>query len=159
MTPAVEASEQVIALIRDNEDIANHADGCDTETLAAAEHAMGLAFPPSYRCLIEALGTWDVPPKEFLGVYRTSARGDVLLGSVEQTLTARSKAGLPADLLVVMVDDVWGYVVLDTSQPDQDGEYPVFAWNPGLPDRDSMERLADDLGSFVLKECRQAIDQ
>lgn len=157
MTPAVEASEQVIELIRENEDITNHGNGCDTETLEAAEHAVGLTFPPSYRRLVEEFGTWDVPPKEFLGVYQTPARGDALLGSVEQTLSARGEVGLPSDLLVVMVDDVWGYVVLDASRPDQDGEYPVLAWNPGLPDRDGMEKVADDFGSFALEECRRAV--
>ncbi|MDN0200836.1 SMI1/KNR4 family protein [Streptomyces sp. S.PNR 29] len=159
MTRAVEASEQVIRLVHENEDIVNHADGCDAGVLAAAERELGFAFPPSYRRLLEELGTWDIGGTEFLGVYQTPARGDALLGSVEQTLEARSRTGLPPDLMVVMVDDVWGFVVLDTSQADKDGEYPVFAWNPGLPDRDSMEKVADNFGSFALEECRQALRQ
>lgn len=157
MTRAVEASEQVIALVRDNEDSANHADGCDVGMLDAAEREMGLAFPPSYRRLLEEFGTWEIAGKEFLGVYKSPAGGDALLGTVDQTLEARRQVGLPADLMVVMVDDVWAFVVLDTSQRDQDGEFPVFAWNPGLPDRDSMERVGGDFGSFALEECQRAM--
>ncbi|WP_416967094.1 SMI1/KNR4 family protein [Streptomyces sp. 4F14] len=139
MTAAVEASERAIVLIRANGDIAHHAEGCDGQTLAAAERALGLKFPPSCRRLIEEFGTWDVPPKEFLGVYRTPARGDTLLGSVAQTLEARTAVRLPRHLLVVMLDDVWSFVVLDTSQTDEDGECPVFAWNPGVPEGGLMD--------------------
>ena len=90
-------------------------------------------------------------------MYKSPAGGGALLGSVEQTLEARRQVGLPADLMVVMVDDVWAYVVLDTSRGDQDGEYPVFAWNPGLQGRDSMERVGESFGSFALEECQRAM--
>ncbi|MFE2375971.1 SMI1/KNR4 family protein [Streptomyces sp. NPDC059398] len=157
MTRALESSEKVIALVCGNEKSANHADGCDVDMLDAAEREMGLVFPPSYRRLLEEFGTWEIAGKEFFGVYKSPAGGDALLGTVEQTLEARHQIGLPADLMVVMVDDVWAYVVLDTSQGDQDGECPVFAWNPGLPGRDSMERVGGNFGSFALEECQRAM--
>ncbi|WP_405913391.1 SMI1/KNR4 family protein [Streptomyces sp. NBC_00963] len=157
VTRAVSASKRVIRMVRENEGATNHGDGCDARTLATAERELGLVFPPSYRCLLSEFGTWDIAGTEFIGVYKTSALGDVLLGSVGQTLQARREVGLPHDLIVVMVDDVWAYVVLDASREDHAGEYPVCAWNPGLPDRDSMERVGDDFGSFALKECQRAM--
>ncbi|GAA4976330.1 SMI1/KNR4 family protein [Streptomyces hyderabadensis] len=75
MMNAVEASERLIELICGNDDIANHADGCDAGRMAAAENDLGLAFPPSYRRLIEEFGTWDIAGEEFLGVYQTPAMG------------------------------------------------------------------------------------
>ena len=57
--------------------------------------------------------------------------------------------------MAVMHDDVWDVVVLDTSQPDADGEYPVLAWHPGVLDGGLMERIADSFGEFALDECRQ----
>ncbi|MFD4142911.1 SMI1/KNR4 family protein [Streptomyces sp. NPDC058572] len=159
MTSAVEASERLIQLVRDNEDIANHAEGCDVGMLTRAERELGVEFPPSYRRVLEEFSTWDIAGTEFLGVYQTPLRGEVLLGSVAETLDARSKVGLPADLIVVKLDDVWGFVVLDVSQRGQDGEYPVRAWNPGLPDRDSMGRVGDNFGSFALNECQMAVTQ
>ncbi|MEV6545063.1 SMI1/KNR4 family protein [Streptomyces sp. NPDC051665] len=106
-------------------------DGCSPAVIARAEREMGLTFPPSYRLLIEEFGTWEVAPTEFLGVCQTERAGDVLLSSVAETL--------------------------DTSRPDENGEYPVFAWNPGVLDGGLMERLADSYGEFALAECRQKL--
>ncbi|MGP4008616.1 SMI1/KNR4 family protein [Streptomyces sp. 4N124] len=151
----IEASRQVIDLVRANEDRARHHQGCSPDIIARAEREMSLTFPPSYRLLIEEFGTWDVPPTEFLGVYQTERAGDVLLGSVVETLDARATVGMPPELMVVLLDDVWLFAVLDTSQPDDDGEYPVFAWNPGVLDGGLMEKIADSFGEFALKECQQ----
>ncbi|WP_079042226.1 SMI1/KNR4 family protein [Streptomyces aureus] len=157
MTNAVEASALVIGLVLENNDIANHADGCDTATITAAEHELGTALPPSYRRLIEEFGTWDVAGEEFLGVYRTPAMGQKLLGSVTETLDACSQYGMPSGLIAVMFDGMGGLIVLDSSQVDQEGEYPVLVWNPGVADRQSMERLADSFGSFALSLCQRAV--
>ncbi|GGW23379.1 hypothetical protein [Streptomyces alanosinicus] len=54
-----------------------------------------------------------------------------------------------------MHDDVLGVVVLDTSRPDSEVEYPVFAWNPGVPEGGLTEKVADTFGEFALSECRQ----
>jgi hypothetical protein len=157
MMNAVEASERLIELVRGNDDIANHADGCDAGTIAAAESDLGVAFPPSYRRLIEEFGTWDIAGEEFLGVYQTPAMGLKLLGSVTETLDARSQYGMPSDLIVVMFDGMGGLIVLDSSRVDREGEYPVLVWNPGVVDRESMERLGDDFGSFAFALCQRAI--
>lgn len=156
MTRAVEASEQLIALMYGNEDIVNHAGGCSAEMLASAESALGIVFPPSYRRLVKEFGTWEFGGEEYLGVYQTSGRGEELLGSVAETRFGR-KYGLPLDLLVVMSDGMGGLIVLDQSRPDQDGEYPVLVWNPGSVDRQGMERLGDDFGSYALGQVHQAL--
>ncbi|WP_143645684.1 hypothetical protein [Streptomyces swartbergensis] len=57
--------------------------------------------------------------------------------------------------MVILLEDVWLFAVLDTSQPDQEGEYPVFAWNPGVLDGGLLEKIADSHGKLALKECRQ----
>ncbi|MFK0026598.1 SMI1/KNR4 family protein [Streptomyces sp. NPDC090798] len=157
MMNAVEASERLIELVRGNDDIANHADGCDAGTMAAAESDLGVAFPPSYRRLIEEFGTWDIAGEEFLGVYQTPVMGLKLLGSVAETLDARSQYGMPSDLIVAMFDGMGGLVVLDSSRVDQKGEYPVLVWNPGVVGRKSMERLGDDFGSFAFDLCQRAV--
>ncbi|MFF4845285.1 SMI1/KNR4 family protein [Streptomyces collinus] len=155
MTNGLQAAERVINLVRENGDLAQHGDGCPSEVIARAEAEMALTFPPSYRRLIEEFGTWGVPPVEFPGVYQTPARGEQLLGSSAYTLEDRAHLSLPHHFLVVMHDDVLGVLVLDTSRPDQDGEYPVFAWNPGVLEGGVMERIADSFGEFALNECRQ----
>ncbi|MFI7399731.1 SMI1/KNR4 family protein [Streptomyces sp. NPDC049541] len=157
MTSGLQAAEQAIRLMRAHEDIVQHGDGCPAEVIARAEAEMGLVFPPSYRRLIEEFGTWEIPPTEFPGVYKTPALGDKLLGSPAYTLEDREVLGLPHHFLVVMHDDVWEVVVLDTSQPDQAGEYPVYAWNPGVLEGGLMEKVSDNFGEFTLAECRQKL--
>jgi hypothetical protein len=154
---SVEASERLIELIRANPDIANYADGCDPETLVAAERVLGGSFPPSCRRLIEEFGTWDIAGTEFLGVYQTPAMGEALLGSVQVTLESRQRYGMPSDLVAVMIDGTGDRIVLDTSRPDRAGEYPVLAWNPGAPDRAQMERLGADFGTYALELSQRAV--
>ncbi|MGR4850784.1 SMI1/KNR4 family protein [Streptomyces sp. LARHCF252] len=156
-TSAIEASEQVIRLVRENEGFANHADGCTPAVIERAERELGLAFPPSYLLLLEEFGTWEIGAKEFPGIYQTPVRGDVILGTVANTLDDRVGLRLPDHLMVIMRDDVWDVVVLDTSLPDKGKEFPVYSWNPGVLDGGLMEKVADDFGSFALAECRQAL--
>ncbi|WP_405617957.1 SMI1/KNR4 family protein [Streptomyces sp. NBC_00076] len=101
MSDAVDASAQVADLIRANEGIAQHGDGCSPEVIARAEAEMGLVFPPSYRRLIEEFGTWDVPPTEFLAIYQTPAMGEELLGTPAFTREDRAELGLPQHFMVV----------------------------------------------------------
>lgn len=157
MMTATEASEKLIDLILANEDIANRAEGCDAGQIAVAERDIGMTFPPSYRRLIEEFGTWDIAGEDFLGAYQTPAMGQKILGSVAETLGARNQYGLPLDLIVAMFDGMGGLIVLDASQPDQEHEYPVLVWNPESADRESMEKLGDNFGSFALRLCRRAV--
>lgn len=60
MMSAVEASERLIELARDSDDIANHAGGCEAGVLATVERDVGVTFPPPYRRMIEEFGTWDI---------------------------------------------------------------------------------------------------
>ncbi|MEV7549764.1 SMI1/KNR4 family protein [Amycolatopsis sp. NPDC089917] len=153
---SLEASERLIELIRANAGIANHAGGEDDVSIDAAERALGVAFPPSYRRLIEEFGTWDIAGEEFLGVYRTPAYGNELLGSVKATLDLRRDHGLPAELIVVMFDGMGGAIVLDSSKADRFGEYPVFVWSHvGEP----VEKLGEDFGSYALGLCERAVRQ
>ncbi|MEW2131141.1 SMI1/KNR4 family protein [Streptomyces sp. NPDC005435] len=156
MISATEDSDRLLELVRDNASLANHAGGCDAEMLAAAERELGVVFPPSYRRLIETFGTWDIAGEEFLGVYRTPAMGRMLLGSVVETLDAR-RYGMPSDLIVVMDDGGCDLIVLAAADADGDGEYPVFAWNPGVEDRRDMERLGDSFGAYALSVCERAV--
>lgn len=157
MTAAVEAVDEFIDLVRANEDIANHADGCTPEMITAAENDLGLKFPPSYRRLLEELGTCDIGGTAFLGVYQTKAGGERLWGSSCETLDARGRWGMPHSLIAVEYDGMGGTVVLDSSQPDSDGEYPVLVWDVEAGARGTMEVLAPDFGTYALGEGRRVV--
>ncbi|MFJ2407214.1 SMI1/KNR4 family protein [Streptomyces xanthochromogenes] len=152
---AMEAVEKLITLVHANEDEANHLGACDSRLIEAAEHAMGLTFPPSYRRFVEEFGSLDIAAEDFLGVYKTPAGGDTLWGSSRETLDARD-SGMPLELIAVQQDGMGGIYVLDSSSPDSDGEYPVMIWEPW---RTSMEFQGNSFGEFALSAVLRALEE
>ncbi|WP_102922442.1 SMI1/KNR4 family protein [Streptomyces noursei] len=157
MTTGIKAVVEFIGLVRAHEDIAHHADDCTPEMIREAEEALGLTFPPSYRRFVEELGTCDIGGTEFLGVYRTELGVDRLWGSSYETIDARNQWGMPHALIAVEYDGMGGTIVLDSSQPSVDGEYPVLVWEAGAEARGPMESLAPDFGSYALDVGRRAV--
>ncbi|MGW4116133.1 SMI1/KNR4 family protein [Actinosynnema sp. NPDC004786] len=154
----LDAADQLIELVLGNEGMANHGGGCDEKTLEAVEAQLGLSLPPSYRRLVTKFGTWDIAGEEFLGVRRAVGKDDVIHGAGAATLDARRMYGLPVCLVVVMYDGMGGLVVLDSSSPSRNGEYPVRVWNPAVTDLGDMETLAEDFGNFAFDICKRAVD-
>jgi antitoxin YobK len=122
----------------------------------AGRGGVSAAFPPSYRYFLCALGSCEVAGVELLGIYRTPASGDALLGTVAETLGARTDPRFPPDLLVIAYDGMGGHVSLDVSHREDAGEAPVVVWDPGSADRGGPERLAGDFGSHALRQCTKA---
>lgn len=153
----IESAEELIALIREHDDIANHGRGCAPEMLERAEAELGVPFPPSYRRLVAEFGTWDIAGQEFLGVYQTPAMGNELLGSVRHTKLARQHEGLPEAMIVTMFDGMGGFIVLDTDRPGTQNEAPVLAWTAGAGVPAQTEEIARDFGSYALDLCKRAV--
>ncbi|PNE43512.1 SMI1/KNR4 family protein [Streptomyces noursei] len=149
---ALEAVEAAIRFVYANEDIADYVGKCSPDWIATAEQEMGLTFPPSYRRFIEEFGTCELGSHGVLGVYEVDG---ALWGSSGQTLEGREE-GMPHHLIAVHEDGMGGIIVLDTSRPGSDGEYPVQAWEPYYEDRDMRETLAPSFGCYVLDDFRQA---
>ncbi len=150
---AMESVRVLIALVRANEDTAVYGGRCSPESIAMAEEAMGLAFPPSYRKFIEEYGTCDFGSQSFLGMYVIDGE---LWGSHGATLEAR-EAGMPHHLIEVAHDGMGGTIALDASQPDADGEYPVVVWE--APDQPVLELLAPSFGAYALDVFQQVAER
>ncbi|WP_161602738.1 SMI1/KNR4 family protein [Thermomonospora catenispora] len=150
----VDSVRELIELIRGNPDECNFTGGLSEEDIACAEAELAATFPPSYRLFLRELGSCEAGGVELLGVYRTPARGDRLLGTVSQTLDARQDERFPPNLLVIEYDGMGGIIALDSAEQNADGEYPVVAWDPGAEARGGPERLAEDFGDYALRRCR-----
>ncbi|WP_285490808.1 hypothetical protein [Amycolatopsis taiwanensis] len=48
-------------------------------------------------------------------------------------------------------------LVMDSSERNEDGEYPVVAWDPGAEARGGAERLGDDFGTYALRRCQTGL--
>lgn len=153
-----ESVDELVALLRAHPDASSWTGGLGETDIARAERELGTRFPPSYRRFLAELGSCEADGVEFLGVYRTPALGDALLGTVSETLDARRDPRFPAELLVVEHDGWSGLVCLDTADRDTRGEAPVVVWNPGSADAGGPERLAEDFGGYALRRCARALD-
>lgn len=146
--------EAAVALIADHGDLADFAGERSEEVVAAAEAALQLTFPPTYRRFLRELGVGDIAGREFFGVidadFDSSASPDV----VWVTRQSRERAGLPKSLVVVAELGDGVEVVLDTENARSDGECPAVAWDlQALPDG----VVAEDFGAFLLMWVREGL--
>jgi SUKH superfamily protein len=122
--------------------------------ISAAEEALGVTFPPSYRTFLRTFGGIAIPAHlgvvhEFVGVAspssaRPSAQDDV----VRRTLTARAERKLADHLVVVgMGAEFQEWFCLDVSRPRPNGECPVLLYDP----RDNAldQQFYDDFGQML----------
>ena len=98
--------------------------------VAAAEEALGCAFPPSYRTFLRRFGALRLPTDlsvvhDFIGLGTTEIKS-----VVEQTLTGRAENRLPACLIVVgMGADYREWFCLDIDRSNDDGECPIVLFD------------------------------
>lgn len=95
-----------------------------------SRRAIGAVFPPSYRKFLSELGSCEADGTEFLGIHRTPAMGDALLGTVHETSEAREDSRFPRELLLIQYDGMGGLVSLDAPRADEAGETPVVLREP-----------------------------
>lgn len=116
------------------------------EQVAAAERALGVALPPSYRKLVTTTDPYD-------GVYGVYWINEAHPLGADIVSTNRSSArSLPPFLIAVVGDDSGDEYCFDTRHPDERGEYPIVHFDHEQHDEESidLESVAKDLGEFLL---------
>ncbi len=117
--------------------------------IAAAEQALDVTFPPSYREFLRTWGGIALPQHlgivhDFVGVAPTAADGDV----VARTLRAREERKLGEHLVIVgMGAQYQEWFCLDMSRPQNNGEYPVFLYD--ARDNALDQQFYDDFGQML----------
>jgi hypothetical protein len=118
------------------------------ETITAAEEALGVTFPPSYRTFLRTWGWIAIPPHlgvvhEFVGV-APSTTDDV----VQRTLSARAERRLGDHLVVVgMGAQFQEWFCLDASREAPNGEYPVVMFD--AKDNALDQQFYEDFGQML----------
>ena len=119
--------------------------------VAAAEIALELRFPPTYRRFVRELGAGSVGSHEFYGVTDGDFAHGVVPNGIWLTLDERKNLSLPRHLLIVGDTGMGEYYAVDTSRRGSDNESPVVVWAPErASDGDELEVVAEDFGSFFL---------
>jgi hypothetical protein len=124
--------------------------------IAAAEKALGLALPPTYRRFVSELGAGNVGPREFYGAIDSNFVDSSVPDGIWLTLDERERFGFPKHLVIVGDTGMGEYYALDSSRRDANGECPVVIWVAGQSkDGDVLEVVADDFGSFFSDAVQQ----
>jgi len=122
--------------------------------ISAAEEALGVTFPPSYRTFLRTFGGIAIPVHlgvvhEFVGVARLAPdRADGQADVVGRTLTARAERKLAEHLVVVgLGSEFQEWFCLDVSRTRSNGECPVLLYDP----RDNAldQQFYDDFGQML----------
>lgn len=151
----IELVERVRRRLRESESTCEITGPVPEAAIRAAEEALGVTFPPSYRTFLRTFGGIAIPAHlgvvhQFVGV----APGDVAPDDVapddvvRRTLAARAERKLADHLVVVgMGAEFQEWFCLDVSRPRPNGECPVLLYDP----RDNAldQQFYDDFGQML----------
>ena len=122
--------------------------------ISAAEEALGVTFPPSYRAFLRTWGGIALPTHlgivhDFVGVARPAGSEAIDADDVVgRTLKAREERRLGEHLVVVgMGAQYQEWFCLDVSRPYPNGEYPVLMFD--ARDNALDQQFYDDFGQML----------
>jgi antitoxin YobK len=141
--------EEVERILRENGELADVGLPQGEEAIAAAERALAVLLPASYREYLRRWGWMYFGPTGYLGL--GTDVGDV----VKLTLNARRDLGLPRALVVVSDHDGDEYVCLDTATME-DHECPVVVWDAAA--RMFSRPRAKNFETFLESDLRAFLD-
>ncbi|HYG66900.1 MAG TPA: SMI1/KNR4 family protein [Anaeromyxobacteraceae bacterium] len=145
--------ERAFELIEVHPDLADFVGPREEALVRAAEKALGLTFPPSYREFLLRFGAGGFGGEEFYGVIDEQFEDSSVPNGVWVTLSER-RTGLPPDVVVVGATGDGDYYVLrctDASEP------PVVLFQPGWKVQ-RPEAIAEDFGAFLLDQVRSVLE-
>ena len=143
----IELVERVRRRLRDHESSCEIAGPVPESAISAAEEALGVTFPPSYRTFLRTFGGIAIPAHlgivhDFVGV--THENADV----VKRTLDARTERKLSENLVVVgMGAGYQEWFCLDVSRTQANGEAPVLMYD--ARDNALDQQFYDDFGQML----------
>lgn len=147
--------EQALAAVA-RSDQAHFVGPRDPGLITAAEEALGVALPPTYRRFVAELGAGNVGSREFYGAIDSNFVESSIPDGIWLTLDERERFGFPKHLVILGETGMGEYYALDTSRRDAQGECPVVIWVAGQSkDGDVLEVVASDFGSFFWDAVQQ----
>jgi hypothetical protein len=140
--------EQALEAVRAS-DLADFVGRRDPSLVTAAEDALGVSFPPTYRRFIAELGAGSFGGTEFYGAIDQNFDASSVPDGIWLTLDERREFGLPRHLVVVGDTGTGAFYVLDTAGAEAGDECPVAVWEGGRSrEGDMLEVVAPDFGTF-----------
>jgi antitoxin YobK len=142
-------------LIERNRESADFLGPRDPPLIAAAERALQLIFPRSYREFLLRYGCGDIAGAEFYGVLTDDFENSGVPDAVWLTVRERKDSQLRGSLVIVYALGEGSYSCIDCAQKNSEGESPVVVWPLGGPEPGTkLELEAEDFGAFLLSKLR-----
>jgi cell wall assembly regulator SMI1 len=127
-----------------------HGSGATADEISAAEGALSVQLPPSYKAFLSKFGWAKLFGDRVLGVGHDLPSGNEL---IKTTLGERSvfRPYIPHHLVPVMNDGAGNHYCLDTAQMG-DGECPVVFWDHEHPDAEDQtpEFVAPSFAQWII---------
>ncbi|AMV38067.1 SMI1/KNR4 family protein [Planctomyces sp. SH-PL62] len=142
--PAVRAEHRRLNAVGESGPDVDHGKKATAKLVAAAEEALGVPLPPSYKKLVTTTEPYDNFP-----IYWVLG-SDVYGGDVVSINDPALKAA-PAHLITFVETDEGDEFCFDTRRADARGEYPIVRF-----DGADAETVAKDLGEFLLARLPKA---
>jgi antitoxin YobK len=147
-----------LGIIEENPELASFAGSRPEPLIVAAEQALGLRFPPTYRRFLLEFGAGNFGGTEIYGVIDDKFSPATPPDAVACTLDERRRRGLPDELVVIGDcggDELWCLLLRGGS-----GEAPVVALRIDAEGSlmEEAEELAPDFGAFLVRAVEQEID-
>ncbi|MBX3155020.1 MAG: SMI1/KNR4 family protein [Deltaproteobacteria bacterium] len=153
----IELVERVRRRLTEHENPCQIAGPVPEAAISAAEEALGVTFPPSYRTFLRTFGGIAIPPHlgivhDFVGVSpsppATPEAEAAVHDVVHRTLSARAERKLADHLVVVgMGAQYQEWFCLDVSRPTASGEYPVLMYD--ARDNALDQQFYEDFGQML----------
>ena len=132
--------------------------GPRSETVVnAAEKALGLNFPPSYRRFVLELGAGSFCAFEVYGVIDDNFESSSVPNGIWRTLEERQLENFPLDLVIVGEDGAGGYYCLQCRNNLEEG--PIVAYHGGYPPNlQTGEIIGKSFGEFLLQLVQEQLE-
>ncbi len=148
--------ERALALVHEHGALADFEGPRPNLLVRAAEKALGLKLPPTYRRFVAELGAGNFGAAEVYGVVDADFERSSVPDGVWFTLRAREDGELPADLVVVGAEDD-EITCLKVVRGEE--EAPVICIHAGEdPERAGTRTLAPDFGKYFLDRVEEEIE-
>jgi hypothetical protein len=139
----IELVERVRRRLKEHENTCEIAGPVSESAIDAAEIALGVTFPPSYRTFLRTFGGITIPPH--LGIVHDFVGASEV---VAKTLAARAERKLAEHLVVVgMGAQFTEWFCLDVSRTDANGEAPIRMFD--TRDNALDQQFYDDFGQML----------
>ncbi len=130
----------------------------DAGLIRAAEDALGVQFPPTYRAFLERLGAGSIRGPEVYGVIDADFQESTIPG-----WHLAHAAGTPRQRTAKVTGhrpQHWRWRLRgDRYLQTADSENPMVPWHPGVSTRDEeLEEVSNDFGQFFLELVRETTD-